>query len=83
MELGLDQLREGENGVVTEIGLPAQRAAALLRLGLRRGAEIRCLRRSPFGDPAAYRFGGLTAALRKKDAGRILVRVRGRGEDGR
>ena len=81
VEFGLDRLREGEGCVVTAVELPPARAAALLRLGLCPGAELRCLRRSPLGDPTAYRFGGVTAALRRADARRIRVRpLRAEGE---
>ena len=83
MEIALDRLREGERGLVTAVELPPARAAALLRLGLCPGTEIRCLRRSPLGDPSAYRFGGLTAALRRADAGRVRVVRQTRGEESR
>ena len=43
------------------------------RLGLIPGAGIACLRRVPLGDPAVYRFGGLTAAMRRGDAAGIIV----------
>ena len=74
MEISLDRLKPGERGRVSELRLPPERAAGLLRLGLLPGTELRCQRRCPLGDPAVYRFRGTDLALRKKDAARIVVR---------
>ena len=73
MEIGLDRLEPGEAGTVLRLALPPERAAALTRLGLIPGTEIRCLRRSPLRDPAAYRFRGTVIALRRSDSARITV----------
>lgn len=67
------ELRTGERGVVTVLRLSPARAAPLVRLGLLPGTEVRCLRRSPLGDPTAYRFRGTSVALRRVDARRIGV----------
>lgn len=80
MERLLNTLAPGEKGTVTALHMPPGRADALLRLGLRPGAEIQLLRRSPLGDPAAYRFCGLTAALRAVDACCIRVQTEDGGE---
>ncbi len=73
MEKSLAELRPGQSGIV--MGLPPEREdwAGLARLGLLPGTEIRCLRRCPLGDPTVYRFRGTELALRRRDAGRILV----------
>ena len=73
MEIGLDRLEPGQRGPVLRLELPPSRAAAPARLGLIPGAGIACLRRVPLGDPAVYRFGGLTAAMRRGDAAGIIV----------
>ena len=73
MEIGLDRLEPGETGWVLRLALPPERAAALTRLGLIPGTEIRCLRRAPLGDPAAYRWRDTTAALRRRDAAGVVV----------
>lgn len=73
MEIGLDRLRAGERGTVLRLELPLSRAAALTRLGLLPGTGIVCLRISPLGDPAAYRFRGTDLALRRRTAARITV----------
>ncbi len=43
----------------------------LLDLGWIRGTKIKCLNRSPLGDPTAYLVRGTVLALRREDAGRI------------
>ena len=75
MEIGLDRLEPGETGWVLRLALPPERAAALTRLGLIPGTEIRCLRRAPLGDPAAYRFRGTVLALRRADAMRVVLAI--------
>lgn len=70
----LDQLRAGQRGSVVHIALSPERAASLIRLGLRVGTELLCLRRTPLGDPTVYRFCGTDVAIRRKDAAGIEVR---------
>ncbi len=45
----------------------------LLDLGFINGAHVHVIRKSPFGDPTAYRVRGATIALRAVDAGHVLV----------
>ena len=71
----LSALPEGARGILFRLELPRARAEALIRLGLIPGTELRCLRRSPFGDPTIYRFRGTSAALRRSDAERIIIKV--------
>ena len=42
-------------------------------LGLIAGAEVRCLFQSPLGGPTAYQICGVTVALRKTDARKVLL----------
>ena len=46
----------------------------LLDLGMVAGTPITCLQRCPAGDPTAYLIRGAVIALRRRDAGEILVR---------
>jgi ferrous iron transport protein A len=45
----------------------------LLDLGFVNGAQVSVIRRSPLGDPTAYRVCGATIALRAADAGHVMV----------
>ena len=75
--VALSALRPGEGGVVQRM----RGAEALLRrlrdLGLIEGAAVRCLGRSPGGDPAAYLVCGTVLALRGRDCAQILLRREG------
>lgn len=43
----------------------------LLDLGFVKGNVVEVLRRSPLGDPAAYRVSNTTIALRREESSRI------------
>ena len=45
----------------------------LLELGLVAGTRVRCLGRSPLGDPSAYEIRGAVIALRDRDSAGVLV----------
>lgn len=45
----------------------------LLDLGLTPGASVKCLGRSPVGDPSAYLIRGAVIAIRACDSSQILV----------
>ena len=71
--VALSSLRPGESGVVRQLcGGPLRQR--LRDMGLVEGTGIRCLGRSPCGDPAAYAVCGAVLALRDADSRRILVR---------
>lgn len=42
-------------------------------LGLIEGSRVKCLFRSPLGDPTAYEIKGAVIALRQRDARSIVV----------
>ena len=71
----LEKLRPGERGTVLALHLHGALRRRLEDLGLGEGTEIRCLGRSPLGDPSAYLICGSAVALRRRDAGRIEVEV--------
>lgn len=74
MEIRLAALQEGEQGTVLRLGLEPDREGSLRRLGLIPGTELRCLRRSPLGDPTVYRFRGTDIAIRRRDAAQVEIR---------
>ncbi len=71
----LEQLRPGERATVLALRLPGKESRRLRDLGLAEGAEIRCLGRSPLGDPSAYAVCGAALALRRTEGQRIEVEV--------
>jgi len=74
-EIGLAELPIGRTGVVLALqaeGLPRRR---LLDLGLVPGTKVEAVRRSPAGDPIAFRIRGAVIALRKEEAQQVLLNM--------
>lgn len=69
----LSDLRPGEGAVVRELGAVGDTRRRLQDIGLISGTSVMCERKSPLGDPVAYRIRGATMALRGVDAGRVEV----------
>ena len=70
--LCLNQLKPGEEAVVTSISGENRR---LSDLGLIEGTKVKCVLKSPLGDPAAYKIRGAVIAIRREDAADIKVVV--------
>ena len=68
--LGLNRLNIDEEAVVAKIGEKSRR---LKDLGLVEGTKVKCVLRSPLGDPYAYKIRGAVVAIRKEDASQIMV----------
>ncbi len=45
----------------------------LLDIGFAEGVKVKCLFKSPFGDPIAYKIKGAVIALRKEDSKKIII----------
>ena len=69
----LSDLRPGEGAVVRYLGAVGDTRRRLQDIGLISGTAVLCERKSPLGDPIAYRIRGATMALRGTDAGRVEV----------
>ena len=70
--LCLNQLKPGKEAVVTSISGENRR---LRDLGLIEGTKVKCVLKSPLGDPAAYKIRGAVIAIRREDAADIKVVV--------
>ena len=68
--IGLNRLNIDEEAVVAKIGEKSRR---LKDLGLVEGPKVKCVLRSPLGDPYAYKIRGAVVAIRKEDASQIMV----------
>lgn len=67
----LDPEQAGEIVALEAEGMLRHR---LLDLGFIPGSKVEVVRRSPFGDPKAYRLRGAVYALRNADARLVKVR---------
>lgn len=77
----LSQIPPTRPAVIHSINLPEPEAVALARLGIRPGAEIKLLRRSPAGDPSAYEIRGTVLALRRRTGAKIFTSLKKRTEE--
>ena len=69
------RLKPGQQGVVRQVDCGPELQARLEDLGLTMGLVIKCLHQAPSGSPTAYEIRGAAIALRRADAGEILVEV--------
>ena len=68
--LCLNQLKPGEEAVVTSISGENRRLRDLVLI---EGTKVKCVLKSPLGDPAAYKIRGAVIAIRREDAADIKV----------
>ena len=73
MKKRISEMKAGEAGRLTELTHTGPLRRRLTDLGFTPGTGIRCLGRSPLGDPIAYEIKGTVIALRKKDAAGVAV----------
>ena len=71
----LNQLPKGTNGMVTGLSAEGIMRRRLMDLGFVKGTTVTVLRKSPLGDPTAYRVRGAVIALRKEEASLIEVQA--------
>lgn len=74
-EKTLNQLKEGEQGVIIYYSGESEIQGRLKELGLVRGTKILVKRFAPLGDPMEIEVRGYNLAIRKKDAACITLRV--------
>lgn len=73
-------LRPGERARVVSIHVEGAMRRRLLDMGLIPGAMVRCVGKSPGGDPVAYEICGAVIAIRRQNSARICVQRWGEGE---
>ena len=72
----IDKLPEREQGTrafVMEICSEDSMRRRLQDLGLVKGTEVRCIRKSPLGDPIAFLIRGAVIALRYEDSSCVQI----------
>lgn len=79
----LDNLQPGNCGTVCSMDTGGSMHRRLLDIGLTIGTEVKCLGRSPAGDPSAFLIRGAVIALRAEDAKKIRMQriIRENGTD--
>lgn len=72
----LSELKIGDEAVITQMPENNRR---LLDIGLIKGTTVKCVLKSPLGNPAAYKIRGAVIAIRDEDAKDIEVEVKSHG----
>jgi len=70
----LDQIKNGQQAVITAVEGAGPIRRRLLDMGLTRGAKIQKIKASPLGDPVEYKLRGYHLSLRQSEA--RLIRVK-------
>ncbi|NPV89624.1 MAG: ferrous iron transport protein A [Firmicutes bacterium] len=69
----LSKLPIGSSGKIVDLELDGLLRRRVLDLGMVPGTQVECVRRSPSGDPTAYKVRGAMIALRSENAKLITV----------
>lgn len=72
----LCELCEGHDAVIKCTNVPQPMKRRLIELGFAPGSVVKCIGRSPLGDPTAYLVKNTVIALRKNDSKNITCLVR-------
>lgn len=72
----LSQIEPGQLAVIKHLNTTGSMRKRLLDLGLTEQTEVRCLGRSPLGDPSAYLIRGAVIAIRSRDSRDIIVEMK-------
>ena len=74
MNATLNQLTQGESATVVDLLSTGNMRRRMLDIGLIEGTRIKCLQKSPSGDPIAYLIRGAVIALRSEDSKDIVIK---------
>ncbi len=69
----LDTLQEGQSARVDQILATGPMRRRLQDIGLIQGTQVKCLQKSPSGNPVAYFIRGAAIALRLEDSRLIYM----------
>lgn len=69
----LSDLLPGQGGIVRHVLCHGPIRRRFFDLGIIPGTRVDVMRRSPVGDPTAFRVRGAILALRSTEAGQIMV----------
>ena len=70
----LSDMKIGETAVVERLLIHGSMRRRLLDLGLCEGSVVKCVGKSPLGDPSAYLICGAVIAIRAADARCVIIR---------
>lgn len=71
----LSDLKQGQTGIIRQVGGGGQLRQHFLDMGLIQGTEITYIKAAPMGDPIEYRIWGYELTLRKDDGAKIEIEL--------
>lgn len=80
MKSALSNLKVGQSGTVVSLNAKGDILRRLLDIGIVEGTRLKCVLKSPLGDPSAFLIRGAVIALRKEDSANVMV-VKESGSD--
>lgn len=72
--MNLFELQSGQTCLIDEILIDGSMRRRLLDLGLTQNTKVKCVGKSPLGDPKAFLIRGAVIALRQEDCQKILIK---------
>lgn len=73
--ISLREMEPGQRARIKEITATGSIRRRLLDIGLVEGTEIKCVGKSPAGDPAAFSIRGAVIAIRSEDGSNVIAEV--------
>ncbi|BDZ68113.1 FeoA family protein [Methanobacterium ferruginis] len=72
----LNNLKQGENGIIVAFKGKGNVRKHLMEMGLVRGSDIKVERVAPLGDPIEIKIKGYSLSLRKEDAKKVEIEIK-------
>lgn len=70
----IDDLKIGEDGVITQVGGEGALRLRFLDMGLIPGTKVLLQKTAPMGDPIQIQIRGYELTIRREDAQKIAIR---------
>lgn len=70
----LNDIAPGETAIISHLNSTGGMRRRLLDIGLIEGTNVKCLGRSPAGDPTAFLIRGAVIALHSEDQKNIIIK---------
>ena len=75
MEIALCDLKVGQSGTIASVDANDDILRRPLDIGIVSGTRLKCVLKSPLGDPSAFLIRGAVIALRNEDSSKITVKL--------
>jgi ferrous iron transport protein A len=72
----LNNLKQGETGIIVAFKGKGNVRKHLMELGLVRGSDIKVESVAPLGDPIEIKIKGYSLSLRKEDAKKVEIEIK-------